>query len=112
MLKIEVKQGERVIEKVQAAVRQWNIKNAAIVSVIGAVKTCTISNMHPENSAEDFVNTYKEQLELSGSGEVIDGKVHIHCVVSRSGAEALAGHLQDAVVGDHFVHVYLIALDS
>lgn len=108
MLVIDVQKDEDVIKKVQNVISDRGIKNAAIVSVIGAVKSCTISNMDAKDAGKDISHTYNEHLELSGSGEVTDGSIHIHCVASRMGEQTLAGHLVMAVVGEWFVRVYIM----
>jgi predicted DNA-binding protein with PD1-like motif len=50
-------------------------------------------------------------MELSGTGEVVDGKVHVHVTL---GGEDLtvAGHLHRAVVGGFFVRAYVTTVSA
>jgi uncharacterized protein len=65
----------------------------------------------PANDAHsDIITEYKQPLEMSGTGEVRDGKPHVHCVVSGEGNSAIGGHLHRAIVGPWFVHVYVVSL--
>lgn len=94
---------------VEQHLTKLGITNGAIVSVIGAVDECCVSNMPLNNPKEDILNIYKEPLEMSGTGEVRDGKPHIHCVLSREGESTLAGHLHWAKVSTWYVKVFVIA---
>jgi predicted DNA-binding protein with PD1-like motif len=106
---IEVKPGEEVIEKVTTELAKKNIINGAIVSLLGAVDSCCISNMPKDDATADILNEYSEPFEMSGSGDVKNGKPHIHCVMSRENEIALAGHLHWARVDTWFVRLYIIS---
>jgi hypothetical protein len=68
------------------------------VSLIGAVDACAISNMPADDARSDIINDDVQPFELSGTGEITDGKVHLHVVPGREGDGALAGHLHWAKV--------------
>ena len=87
------------------------LKRGAIVSLIGAVDSCCISNMPRSDAKKDILSEYNEPLELSGTGEIIDGKPHIHCVLGREGDSTLSGHLHWAKVETWYVSAYVILLD-
>jgi uncharacterized protein len=102
--------GEEVLGSISSALTETRITHGAIVSLIGAVDACGISNMPAGDARSDIVSEYHQPLELTGTGEVVDGMVHIHVVLGREGDVALAGHLHWARVETFFVHAYVIPL--
>ncbi|WP_213456768.1 PPC domain-containing DNA-binding protein [Rhizomonospora bruguierae] len=107
---LSVKPGEELIETLTRRAAEEGIANGAIVSLIGAVDECAISNMRADDASTDILNEYRQPFELSGTGEIRDGKVHVHVVLGREGDTTLAGHLHWARVETFFVHAYTLAL--
>jgi predicted DNA-binding protein with PD1-like motif len=107
-----VKPGEEVIETVQRRAAEAGITNGAVVSLIGAVDACAISNMSARDAMSDIVTEYRQPLELAGTGEITEGKVHLHVCLGREGDVALAGHLHWAKVETFFVHAYVLPLSA
>ncbi|WP_431729090.1 PPC domain-containing DNA-binding protein [Verrucosispora sp. TAA-831] len=107
---LSVKPGEEVIDTLARRAAEEGIANGAIVSLIGAVDACAISNMPTDDASTDIVNEYRQPFELSGTGEIRDGKIHVHVVLGREGDLALAGHLHWARVENFFVHAYTLPL--
>jgi uncharacterized protein len=107
---LAVEPGEEVVETLQRRAAEQGIPNAAIVSLNGAVDSATISNMPAHDAKSDIITEYQQPLELSGTGEITDGKVHIHVCLGREGDHALAGHLHRATVETFFVHAYVLPL--
>ena len=102
---ITVNRDEEVLATVQAGVDRLGITNAGI-TLIGAVQTATVSIMHKDDPLVDRLRHYDQPLELSGTGEVADGKVHLH--VTLYGEDVtVGGHLHDATVQDFFVRAYI-----
>ncbi|HSW87553.1 MAG TPA: PPC domain-containing DNA-binding protein [Candidatus Saccharimonadales bacterium] len=112
MIKIEVRSGEEVIEKVTKVLLEKHIQEGSIVSVVGAVAACCISTMPKDDAKKDILTEYHEPLEMSGTGEVLEGKPHIHAVFGREGNSAIFGHLHWAQVTEWFVHVYIVPLQD
>lgn len=112
MFVVTVKSGEEVIETITNAVAERGVQDAAIASLVGAVDYCALSNMPANDAHSDIITEYKQPLEMSGTGEVRDGKPHVHCLVSGEGNGAIGGHLHRAIVGPWFVHVYVAPLDA
>ncbi len=83
-----------------------------MASLIGAVDACGISNMATHDAKTDIVTEYEQPMELSGAGEILDGKPHLHCVVSGEGDVAKAGHLHWARVESFFVRAYVLPADQ
>jgi predicted DNA-binding protein with PD1-like motif len=107
---ISIRPGEEVMETLAVRLKERDITNAAIVSIIGAFDRCCISNMPADNAKSDILTEYDQPFEISGTGEVVDGKPHIHCVLGKEGDHALAGHLHRANVETWFVNVYVLPL--
>jgi predicted DNA-binding protein with PD1-like motif len=108
MIKKHVNPGEEVIGVLTKYFHDEGIQEGAIVSVIGAVDECHISSMARNNAKKDILKKYREPLEMSGNGEIRDGKPHIHCVLGREDNVSISGHLHSAYVKNWFVNVYLI----
>lgn len=110
MLLISVKPGEEVMESLTHQLKEQKITNGAIVSLIGAIDAAGISNMPHDDSSKDILTEYHQPFELSGTGEINDGVIHVHCVLGREGDGALAGHLHWAKVDTFFVNAYVVAV--
>jgi len=110
MILICVQPGEEVVKTLEGHLAEQGIINGAIVSLIGAVEGCCISTMAADDYANDILTEYAEPVELTGTGEIKDGKVHVHVVFGGQGDEAKAGHLHWARVEHFFVNAYVQAL--
>ena len=110
MIKIRVEKGQEVMATLTEECKKRDIKNAAIVTLFGAVDECCISTMPKEDAMSDILTEYKEPLELSGTGEIADGKPHVHCTLGRQGDIAITGHLHWGKVQCWFINAYLIEL--
>jgi uncharacterized protein len=107
---ILIESNQEVMGTLEHKLQELNISRGAIVSIIGAVDSCCISNMPKTNAKEDILTEYSEPFELSGTGEIIEGKPHIHCVLGREGNVALSGHLHWAKVVNWYVRIYVMAI--
>jgi Predicted DNA-binding protein with PD1-like DNA-binding motif len=112
MILLAVKPGEEVIEALSRRAADEGIRDAAIVSLIGAVDSCAISNMPIYDARSDIITEYTQPFELSGTGEITAGRVHVHVVLGREGDVALAGHLHRASVETFFVHAYVLPMSD
>jgi predicted DNA-binding protein with PD1-like motif len=63
-----------------------------------------------KDATDDVLTDYKQPMEMSGTGEVKDGRPHIHAVLGAEGNQAISGHLHWAQVQTHFVNVYVLPL--
>lgn len=107
---ISVAAGGELMETLTRRLAELGVSSGAIVSVIGAVDECRISNMPSNDAKSDVYTEYTTPFELSGTGEIVDGKPHLHCVLGTEGNGALSGHLHWAQVRTWFVNVYVLAL--
>jgi hypothetical protein len=105
---IEVRNAELMSALAEQAAR-LGITDAAIVSLIGAADEFTISTMPANDATSDTVTTYAIPAEMSGTGEIVDGEVHIHAVMAVEGDQGLSGHLHRASISTHFARAYLLS---
>lgn len=110
MLRISVPPGEEVMESVTRQLKEHDVQNGAVVSLIGAIDACCISTMSQHDATQDILTEYEQPFELSGTGEIKNGVPHLHCVLGKEGDVALAGHLHWARVENFFVNVYVIKM--
>lgn len=105
MFVVSVGKGEEVIETITREAKDRGVANAA-VTLIGAVESCCISVMPKNDAAEDILTEYEQPFEMTGTGEIVDGKVHLHAVMGGDGG-TVAGHLHWAKVDHWFVRAYV-----
>jgi predicted DNA-binding protein with PD1-like motif len=110
MPRVTVIPGAEVIDTITKAVAEAGITDASI-TLIGAVDEATISTMPRHDALTDLLTTYTEPLELTGTGEVVDGAPHVHVVLCREGDQTVGGHLHAATVRTFFVHAYVTPID-
>ena len=108
LVKIKIEPGQEVMAVLEKEFAKRGWQEGAICSVIGAVDECKISNMPKGDAKGDIMTEYKEPFELSGTGNINDGKPHLHVVLSGEGDKAIAGHLHWAKVKTWYVAVYVI----
>jgi predicted DNA-binding protein with PD1-like motif len=105
-----VGKGQEVLSTLQAAVARAGIRHAS-VTLIGAVASATVSVMKKDDASTDYLRVYDQPLELSGTGEVVDGNLHAH--VTLYGEDLVTGgHLHRAVVETFFVNAYVTEVST
>ena len=105
---VQVDKDQEVLHVVQDAVDRLGL-NSAVITLIGAVNEAAVSVMAKDDESVDYLRRYSQPMELSGTGEVTEGKVHLHVTLAGEDITA-AGHLHRAVVGGFFVRAYLTAV--
>jgi predicted DNA-binding protein with PD1-like motif len=103
----EVRNAE-LMASIAAQAKAAGIANGAIVSLIGAVDAFTVSTMPTDDATKDMLTDYTQPAEMSGTGEIVNGTVHVHAVMAVAGDTAISGHLHMAMVGTHFARVYVV----
>jgi predicted DNA-binding protein with PD1-like motif len=105
---IRIKKDQEVLAAIGAAVTDLGITDGSI-TLIGAVHEARISVMRKSDALDDLIRDYAQPFELTGTGEVVDGKPHVH--VTLHGEDlTTGGHLHSATVRDYFVHCYVTPL--
>ncbi|HZM77340.1 MAG TPA: DUF296 domain-containing protein [Candidatus Limnocylindrales bacterium] len=110
MLLLSVASGEEVMATLQHQITERGIENGAVVSLIGAVESAAVSTMAKDDASNDIITEYHQPLELSGTGEIKDGKLHVHVVLGAEGNATISGHLHWATVKTFFVNAYVLPL--
>lgn len=107
---IEINDGE-LMRTLADRLAELGVKQGAIVSLIGAVDSFTISTMPAGDATQDVISNYVLPAEMSGTGEVVNGTPHVHAVMAVEGDRAISGHLHAAEVGTWFARIYVMAAD-
>ena len=107
MILIEILEGD-LLEGIEASAREKGIEYAAIVTLIGAVDSFTISTMPADDATKDIVTDYGLPAEMTATGEIVEGKPHIHAVMAVEGDRAISGHVHRARIGTHFARAYVM----
>ena len=107
LLTFRIEPDQEIMDVLTREFQAKKLTRGAIVSVIGATENCCISNM-PEDPKEDILTEYNIPMELSGNGEIREGKPHIHCTLSGKGASAIHGHLHWAKVKAWYISVFVV----
>ena len=111
MITLEVLHGE-LIEGLTKQAADAGITHGAIVSLIGAADSFTLSTMLADDATMDVLTDYSQPAEMSGTGEIIDGVVHVHATMAVSGDRGLSGHLHRAQVDTWFARAYIIPITA
>jgi predicted DNA-binding protein with PD1-like motif len=104
---LEVRNAE-LMESITKQAAEHGITDAAIVALIGAADSFTVSTNPAGDAAGHTITSYPIPAEITATGEIIDGKPHIHAVMAIQGDRAVAGHLHKAQIGTWFAHAYVI----
>jgi predicted DNA-binding protein with PD1-like motif len=104
---IEVRDGE-LLTAIEQSARERGVTGAAIVSLIGAADSFTLSTMPADDATKDVITDYDLPAEMTATGEIVDGKPHVHTVMAVEGDRAISGHLHRAQIGTHFARAYLL----
>ena len=111
MITLEVRAGE-LMESITKQAAELGVTDGAIVSLIGAVDSFTLSTMPANDASQDVLTKYAMPAEMSGTGEITSGSVHVHAVMAVEGDRPLSGHLHQAEIGTWFARVYVIPSDT
>jgi predicted DNA-binding protein with PD1-like motif len=86
-----------MIEALTSEAAARGITDAAVVSVVGAVRSFTLTNMKVETPRET-VDTSGKYAELSGNGEILGGvpNIHVTCGLDGGGRAVLRERLRGA----------------
>ncbi|MBV6697801.1 PCC domain-containing protein [Kitasatospora aureofaciens] len=103
----EVKNAE-LIESITEQAKAAGVTDGAIISLIGAADSFTISTMPADDPSADIVTDYDQPAELHGTGEIVGGVVHVHATMAVAGDKGVAGHLHRAQVGHWFARAYVL----
>jgi predicted DNA-binding protein with PD1-like motif len=80
---IEVRDGD-LLEGITRQAKELGITDAAIVALIGAADSFTVSTMPAADATADVLTDYPLPAEMTATGEIVDGVPHVHAVTGRS----------------------------
>jgi predicted DNA-binding protein with PD1-like motif len=104
---IEVRNAE-LMESITKQAAERGITYAAIVALIGAIDSFTVSTNPAGDATAHTYSSYALPAEMTATGEIVDGKPHIHAVMAVQGDRAIGGHLHKAQVDTSFARAYVI----
>jgi uncharacterized protein len=64
--------------------------------------------MPADDATKDVLTDYSQPAEMSGTGEIVGGVVHVHATMAVTGDVGLSGHLHRAEIGTWFARAYVI----
>ena len=105
-------ENDELLESITRQANDLGISNAAIVTLIGAADRFTISTMPADDATADTITDYELPAEMTATGEIVDGVVHVHAAMAVEGDRAVVGHLHRAVVRTHFARAYIMPIES
>jgi uncharacterized protein len=103
----EVRNAELIASLTEQAAER-GIIYAAIVALIGAVDSFTVSTNPAGDATAHTITSYPLPAEMTATGEIVDGKPHVHAVMAVQGDRAIGGHLHTAHLGTSFARAYVI----
>lgn len=104
-LLVRVEKGEELLAAIRDAADGRVLAPRALV-LIGAVDEVELSVMPKNNAASDLYRVYDQPMEMHGTGEISDDKIHVHATFAGEDI-VVVGHVHRAIVEHHFVNVYL-----
>jgi hypothetical protein len=104
---LEVRNAE-LMESLTQQCAEQGITYAAIVALIGAVDSFTVSTNPAGDPTAHTYSSYPLPAEMTATGEIVDGKPHIHAVMAVQGDRTVGGHLHTAHLGTSFARAYVI----
>jgi predicted DNA-binding protein with PD1-like motif len=107
MYVFEVRKAE-LIESLTKQAAEQGITYAAIVALIGAIDSFTVSTNPVDDPTAHTYSHYPLPAEMTATGEIVDGKPHIHAVMAVQGDRTIGGHLHTAHLGTSFARAYVI----
>ena len=103
----EVRNAE-LMESITKQAAEQGITYAAIVALIGAIDSFTVSTNPADDPTAHTYSAYSLPAEMTATGEIVEGRPHIHAVMAVQGDRAIAGHLHKAQIDTSFARAYVI----
>jgi uncharacterized protein len=104
---LEVRNDE-LMDSITRQAAERGITYAAIVALIGAVDRFTVSTPPASDPTAHTYSSYPLPAEMTATGEIVDGKPHIHAVMAVQGDRTIGGHLHRAELDTSFARAYVI----
>jgi uncharacterized protein len=75
---------------------------------MAAIDSFTVSTPPIGDPTAHTYFSYHLPAEMTATGEIVDGKPHIHAVLAVQGDRTIGGHLHKAELGASFARAYVI----
>lgn len=111
-LVIHLGKGELLLESVQKALEEKNIKNAVLLSAIGSLRKLSMHIiMDTEDNATNHFLVVEKPFELCAmQGLVLNGVPHFHMVCSAPGNESFCGHVEEGCEVQYLMEIALLEI--
>jgi predicted DNA-binding protein with PD1-like motif len=95
--RINLDRDEGLLEAINAAIKQYDIRDGAVLTTVGSTQECTYHYVKSTATlAEDVFVTQKGAAEiLSAGGLIANGEPHIHITLATPERGAFGGHLEN-----------------
>ncbi|MEK7476285.1 MAG: PPC domain-containing DNA-binding protein [Candidatus Coatesbacteria bacterium] len=105
---------EMLLESLKKAIATRGIRNGAVISGAGTLKSCRMHYVdHVGFPPQDVFCSIEGPLELVAlNGVIADGEPHLHVVVSMKEQPARAGHLEDGSQVLYLAEVAILVCES
>ena len=105
---------EMLLESIRKAIADKGIRNGAVASGAGTLKSCRMHYVdHTAFPPKDVFTSVEGPLELVAlSGVIADGEPHLHVVVSLKDQPARAGHLEDGSQVLYLAEIAILKCDT
>lgn len=110
LIEVRVDPKNDVVETIQNQLHTLNIKSAAIVSIVGTITSCRLINKPRNRVKSDIYTDLVEEMDLSGNGEVRDGKALLRVILSGETGKMYTGTLHSAKSKLSTVSVYVLPM--
>jgi predicted DNA-binding protein with PD1-like motif len=107
MIVIEVRNDELLASLARQAA-ELGITDAAIVSLIGAANSFALSTIAEHDPAKDILTDFAVPARMSGTGDIINGAIHIHATMAVEGYLGLSGRLHRAEISTWPARAYVL----
>lgn len=110
ILVMHLGKGELVLESIQKALEEQQIKNAVLLSAIGSLRKLSMHIIMDtdDNATNNFVILEKPFELCSMQGLVLDGVPHFHMVCSAPGNESFCGHVEPGCEVQYLMEISLL----
>lgn len=111
---IGLKRGDDLLASVKEAIREFGIRQGAVVSGIAALSQATFHKVTDFSlKAKNEFITIEAPIELSSlQGTIIDSNPHIHMTFSDDKGNTFAGHLEPGSIVLYVGEIVLVEFDG
>ena len=96
VFRLRLDRDDLIIESLLDAIKQHNIQDGAVLSVVGSVQECTYHGVKSlaQTAEQQFVTVKGPTEILSANGIIAAGEPHLHITLSNFEKGAFGGHLE------------------